>query len=55
MWQARERREKCTSFWWKKTEGKRPHGRPRLRREDEFRMDLRERDWGCGVDLVGSG
>jgi hypothetical protein len=38
-----------------KTEGKRPPGRPRRRREDEFRMDLRETDWGCGVDSVGSG
>jgi hypothetical protein len=37
--------------------GKRPLGRPRRRREDEIRMDLREIGWvrGCGVDSPGSG
>jgi hypothetical protein len=34
-----------------KPEGKRPHGRPRRRWEDEIRMDLREIGWG-GVDWI---
>jgi hypothetical protein len=41
-----------------KPEGKRPLGRPRLRREDVIRMDLREIGWGrreCRVDPVDSG
>jgi hypothetical protein len=29
-----------------KPEGKRPHGRPRCRREDGIRMDLKEIGWG---------
>jgi hypothetical protein len=29
-----------------KLEGKRPLGRPRRRREDNIRMDLREIGWG---------
>ena len=29
-------------FQWEKPEGKRPLGRPRRRREDNIRMDLRE-------------
>jgi hypothetical protein len=42
MWQAWERREKCTRFLVGKPEGKRPLGRPRHRWEDGIRMDLRE-------------
>jgi hypothetical protein len=39
-----------------KPEGRRPLGRPRCRREDNIRMDLREIGfWGCGLDLFGSG
>jgi hypothetical protein len=38
-----------------KPEGKRPLGRPRHRRENGIRMDLREIGWGCRVDPVGSG
>jgi hypothetical protein len=34
-----------------KPEGKRPFGRPRRRREDGVRMDLREISWGC-VDWI---
>jgi hypothetical protein len=34
-----------------KPEGKRPLGRPRLRWEDNTRMDLREIGWG-GMDLT---
>jgi hypothetical protein len=30
----------------RKAEGKRPLGRPRCRREDGIRMDVREIDWG---------
>jgi hypothetical protein len=39
----------------RKPEGKRPPGRPRRRWEDGIRMDLREIDWGCGLDLTDSG
>jgi hypothetical protein len=39
-----------------KPEGKRPLGRPRLRREDGIRMDLRELGLGGrGLDSTGSG
>jgi hypothetical protein len=40
-----------------KPEAKRPLVRPRLRWEDEIRMDLREIGWGrgCGVDSPCSG
>jgi hypothetical protein len=34
--------ETHTEFWWGKTEGKRPLGRPRLRWEDNVKMDLQE-------------
>jgi hypothetical protein len=34
-----------------KPEGKRPLGRPRPRREDNIKMDLREIGWG-GVDWI---
>jgi hypothetical protein len=34
-----------------KPEGKRPLGRPRLRREDNIKMDLREIGWG-GMDWI---
>jgi hypothetical protein len=32
-----------------KPEGKRPLGRPRRRREDGIRMDLREPGWGVWI------
>jgi hypothetical protein len=35
-------------------EGKRPRGRPRRRREDNIRMDVRETG-RCGMDAAGSG
>jgi hypothetical protein len=41
-----------------KPEGKRPLERPRHRRVDGIRMDLREIGWGgggCGVESPGSG
>jgi hypothetical protein len=39
-----------------KPEGKRPLGRPRRRREDGIRMDLRENGLrGCALDSVSSG
>jgi hypothetical protein len=38
-----------------KPKGKRPLERPRLRREDGIKMDLRQIGWGCGVDSPGSG
>jgi hypothetical protein len=34
-----------------KPEGKRPHGRPRLRWENNIRMDLTEMGWKC-VDWI---
>jgi hypothetical protein len=37
------------------SEEKRPLGRPRSRWEDRIKMDLREIDWGCGMDSPGSG
>jgi hypothetical protein len=35
-----------------KPEGKKPLGRPRRRWEDGIRMDLREIDWGEGVEWI---
>jgi hypothetical protein len=32
------------------SEGKRPLGRPRGRCEDKIKMDLREVEWGHGLD-----
>jgi hypothetical protein len=37
-----------------KNEGKRPHGRPRPRWEDNIRIDLQEVGWRHGLDLSGS-
>jgi hypothetical protein len=38
-----------------KPEGKRPHERPRRRREDGIKMDLRQIGRECGIDSPGSG
>jgi hypothetical protein len=38
-----------------KPEGKRRLGRPGRRWDDRIKIDLRESDWGCRVDPVGSG
>jgi hypothetical protein len=38
-----------------KPEGKRSLGRPRHRWKVGIRMDLREIEWECRVDPVGSG
>jgi hypothetical protein len=38
-----------------KPEGKRPFGRPRLRREDNIKVDLQEVGWGYGLVRFGSG
>jgi hypothetical protein len=35
---------------WEKPEGKRPLGRPRLRWEDNMKMDLRKWNEGHGLD-----
>jgi hypothetical protein len=40
------RYEKCINIFVGKPEGKRQLGRPRLRREDNIRMDLRGKGWG---------
>jgi len=38
-----------------KPEGKRPLGRPRSRWEDNIKMDLRDLEWGHGLDCFGPG
>jgi hypothetical protein len=38
-----------------KPEGKRPLEKPMRRWEDNNKMDLRETEWGYGVDSSGSG
>jgi hypothetical protein len=38
-----------------KPEGKRPLGIPRLKWEDNIKVDLREVKWGHGLDRSGSG
>jgi hypothetical protein len=38
-----------------KPEGRRPLGSPRRRWEDNIKMDLREVEWGHGLDRYGSG
>jgi len=43
--------EACTGFRLGKPDGKRPHGRPRRRWEDNIKMDLREVGCGC-VDWI---
>jgi hypothetical protein len=52
MWHAWDRREKCTMFWWGKSEGKRPLGRPRRRLKDGNRMDVREIGGWIGFDWL---
>jgi len=39
--------ERCIKVLMGKSEGRRPLGRPRRRREDNIRMDLREVGCGC--------
>jgi hypothetical protein len=46
---------KLYKFLMGKPEGKRPLGRPPLKRKDGIRMDLGEISWGCREDSVGSG
>ena len=40
-----------------KPEEKRPHGRPRLRWEDNIKIDLQELEWGTwlGLNLLRTG
>jgi hypothetical protein len=44
--------EKQDAYWIlvEKPEGRRPHGRPRRRWEDNIKMDLHEVGWGHGLD-----
>jgi hypothetical protein len=35
-----------------KSEGKRPLGRPRLKWEDNIKMDLKEMGWGARTGLI---
>jgi hypothetical protein len=40
-----------TGFWCGNLkEGKKPLGRPRRRLEGNIKKDLREVEWGCGLD-----
>jgi hypothetical protein len=39
----------------RKPEGNRPLGRLTRRWEDGIRMDLRQIDWECRLDSIGSG
>ena len=46
----------CTGFWWGNLKGKSPLGRPRLRWEDNIKMDLEEQVAGAfeyGNELAG--
>jgi hypothetical protein len=53
MWHAWDRGEKCTyKVLVEKPERKRPLGRPRCRREDGIRIDLRETGRGGGVNWI---
>ena len=44
-----DRRGACRVLVWK-PEGKGPLGRPRLRWEDNIKIDLQEVGWGHGLD-----
>jgi hypothetical protein len=50
MWHAWDRR-KVNEVLVGKPEGKRPLGKPRRRREDRIRMDLKETGGGGGVRI----
>jgi hypothetical protein len=39
-------------YWWGKSEGQRPLGRPRRKWVDNIKMDLLEIGW-VGVDWIG--
>ena len=47
MWRVWGRGEGCTGFWWGNLREK-TTGRPRLRWEDNIKMDLQEVGGGCG-------
>jgi hypothetical protein len=49
MWNAWERREYCTRFWWEIPKARDHSGRPRRRWEDGIRMGLREIGWGVWI------
>jgi hypothetical protein len=51
MWHTWERKGKVYRVLVGEPEGKKPLGRPRHRREDGIRMDLREIGW-WGVDWI---
>jgi hypothetical protein len=50
------RGEACTGVWWGNLKDKRPLGRPRLRWDNNNKMDLQE--VGCGgmdwIDVAGT-
>jgi hypothetical protein len=41
-----------TGFWWWRPEGRRPLGRPRLRWEDNTKVDLQKVGWGAWTGLI---
>jgi hypothetical protein len=41
-----------TGFWWRGPEGRRRLGRPRLRWEDNIKMDLQKVGWGAWTGLI---
>ena len=45
------RGEACTEFWWGNLKEREPLGRPRLRWEDNIKMDLEEVECG-GMDWI---
>jgi hypothetical protein len=47
--------EKVYKVLVQKPEGKRPLGRPRRRREDGIKMDLKETGWGVGFKWLRTG
>jgi hypothetical protein len=54
-----EERKVCYWVLMGKREGKRPLGRPRRRREDGIRIDLKETGWGVWIEFdwlrIGTG
>jgi hypothetical protein len=47
-----EEEESCVQYLVEKTEGKRPLGRPRRRREDNIKGMFRKRNWEAWTILI---
>ena len=48
-------RDVHTGFWWGKSEGRIPLGRPRRKWENNIKMDLGEAEWGYELARYVSG